>query len=243
MYSRIIGCFFFTMLVFTLAAQDLSLSDDDIEWSEGTVTLTSGQVLNGLVKYNSKTALLKFENGKQSKALTARGVTQFEYFDAVRNVQRKFYSIEAEDYKDVKRPQFFELLKELKTFAVIYSQNPMELKQQQGWGPAYRDFFGNNQYNSNRMIVASQKEMIFLMDEAGELFPYMTITYEEKPRDLVDGSKSKIKTKVIGEDFLKKLTGEHYPELKKYAKLYKLDFDNREDFLRILDHYEQLTAE
>lgn len=241
MYSKkFIWYFIFITSISALRAQDLTISGDDIEWSEGTVTLTSNQVLKGLVKYDSKTGLLKFEGGKESKVLTARGVTQFQYLDEVRNTQRKFYSIEAEDSKGIVRPQFFEILKELKNFAVIYSQNPMELKQKPNWGLGSGDFFGNTQKKSQK-IRALQKEIIFLIDTEGELYPYMVMTYEEKPRDFIEGSKSKFKTKMVGKDFLKNLTGNYYQVLEDYAKDYKLNFDDREDLLRILDHYEQLS--
>jgi hypothetical protein len=238
--KKLITCSIFILSVFTLHAQDLTLSDGDVEWSEGTVTLTGGQVLKGLVKYNSKTGLLKFESGKESKALNPRSVSQFEYFDEVQQVQRKFYSIEAEDNKGIKRPQFFEILKELKNFAVVYTQNLMELKHKPSWGLGSSDFFGNQ--NTNQKLRASQTEIIFLIGSDFELYPYMTIIYEETSRDFAEGSKSKSKAKIVGEDFLKNLTGEHYPTLKAYAKTHKLKFDDRNDFLRIMDHYDQLTS-
>lgn len=228
------------MFVTALGAQDLTLEDHDIEWSEGTITVTNGQVLKGLIKYNSKTGLLKYEGGKETKVLTARGVTMFDYFDEIRNTHRKFYSIDAEDNKGVVRPQFFEILKELKNFAVIFTQNPMELRYKPSWGVGSSDFFGNQQYNRQK-IRSAQTDIIFLVDETQELYPYLTITYEEVPRDLIEGSKSKVKTKLVGEKFLKSMTGDHFEKIQEYARANRLRFDEREDFLMIMDYYNELN--
>lgn len=228
------------MFVSALDAQDLTLADHDIEWSEGTITVTNGQVLKGLIKYNSKTGLLKYEGGKETKVLTARGVTMFDYFDEIRKTQRKFYSIDAEDNKGVVRPQFFEILKELKNFAVVFTQNPMELRSKPGWGLGSSDLFGNQQYNRQK-IRSVQTDVIFLIDETQELYPYMTITYEEVPRDLVEGSKSKVKTKLVGEKFLKTMTGEYFEKIHDYARTNRLRFDERDDFLMIMNYYNELN--
>ena len=228
------------MFVSALGAQDLTLADHDIEWSEGTITVTNGQVLKGLIKYNSKTGLLKYEGGKETKVLTARGVTMFDYFDEIRHTQRKFYSIDAEDNKGVVRPQFFEILKELKNFAVVFTQNPMELRYKPSWGFGSSDFFGNQQYNRQK-IRSAQTDIIFLVDETQELYPYLTITYEEVPRDWIEGSKSKVKTKLVGEKFLKTMTGEYFEKIHDYARTNRLRFDERDDFLMIMNYYNELN--
>lgn len=71
-------------------AQDFALSGDDLEWSEGQITLTKGVTIKGALRYNIKSGLLSFDDGTESKVLTPRSVVSFEYTDAVRNSQRKF---------------------------------------------------------------------------------------------------------------------------------------------------------
>jgi hypothetical protein len=245
MIKRSIYCLFIVLTCFfsrNALAQDLSLGPDNADWNEGKITLTNGTVLTGLIHYNTKTGFVKFDNGRESKAITARSATQFEYFDAVRNVGRKFYSIETEDLKGIKRPQFFEILKELKNFAVIYSQHPMELKQKEGWDSNYSVLF-DNPNTGTRKIVASQSEVIYLIDTEGDINPYLIIMVEAKPRDYVKGTKVKTRNKIIGEKYFKELTGEFYSQLKAYAEQFDLEFADREDLLRILDHYEQLVAQ
>lgn len=230
----LVGVFYFTSIA--CLAQDLALSGDNLEWSEGQVTLTNKKTLTGVLRYNSKIGLLSFQSEAESKTLTPRTVASFEYFDAVRNTQRRFYSLEVEDSKGIKRPQFFEVLKELKTFALIASENPTQLKQQTNFDP----YFGM----STTTTTASQIEILYLIDSKGNINPYLVITNEEIPRTFTQNdTKTKTRTKVVGEEYLKALTGRYYTELKKYAKEFKLDFGDKADFIRILDHYEQLVVQ
>jgi hypothetical protein len=229
-------------LLLNCHAQDFALSGDDIEWSEGQVTLTNGVTLKGAVRYNSKSGLLAFDSGSESKVLTPRSVSSFDYYDAIRQNQRKFYSLELEDAKGIVKPQFFEVLKELKTFALISTENPMELKKKQSWDPVYSTFFntGNNGYVTK--TVAAQVEIIYLLDLEGDINPYLILSNEEMPRSFVSDTKTKVKSKVVGEESLKKLTAPHYAELKAYAKKMKLTFGDKEELFRILEHYKQLLS-
>lgn len=231
------------LLYFLLSeGQAQEFAGENIEWSEGKIVMTKGVTLTGVLRYNSKSGLLSFNDGDESKALTPRSVVSFEYFDAIKQTQRKFYSIDVEDSKGIRRPQFFEIIKECITFAVISTQNPVELKKKQAWDPIYANTFGedfNQKYRSK--TVASQIEILYLIDNEGDINPYLIITNEESPRSFTNDTKSKTKTKIVGDDYLKKLTDPHYSDLKAYAKEFKLDFGKKEELIRILDHYDQLV--
>jgi hypothetical protein len=228
---------------FYVYGQDFANTGDEIEWSIGQVSLTSGATLNGALKYNTKKGLLSFDNGKESKVLTPRSVVSFEYHDEINHEQRKFFSIEIEDAKGIKRPQFVEVLKELKTFAVITAHNPLELKKIAKWDPVFGYMNAGNSNNGYvNKTVASQIEILYLLDTEGDINPYLMISNEEMPRTFTDDTKTKVKTKVVGEEFLKKLTAPYYDELRSFAKDSKLSFSDKEEFFKILDHYHQLTA-
>jgi hypothetical protein len=227
-------------------SQDITVLGHDIEWSEGKITLTSGESIKGVVRYNSKSGVLGFDDGKGAQVFTPRTVLTFEYFDAIRDQDRKFYSLEVEDAKGIKRPQFFEVIKELQNFAVISTENPLQLKIKQTWDPFYASFLNmygvnpnNNPYVSK--TVAQQIEILYLIDMEGDINPYLLITYEELPRSFAFETKSKNKSKLVGENTLKELIGTHYSELKTFAKTGKLSFADKEDFLKILDYYEELV--
>lgn len=240
---KILFLLFFLALFENTRGQDFAATGDDIEWSEGQITLTKGVTLKGVVRYNSKTGLLAFDSGKELKVLTPRSVLSFEYYDAIRQSQRKFYSLEVEDAKGIKKPQFFEVLKELKTFALISTENPMELKKKQTWDPLYSSFFSTGYDGSSYVTktIASQVEIIYLIDLEGDINPYLILSNEELPRTFSNDTKTKIKSKVVGEEHLKGLTTPHYTELKTYAKKMKLKFEDKAELLRILEHYEQLV--
>lgn len=237
--KRVLAVLFYFLLV-QGQAQDFALSGDDLEWSEGQVTLTKGMTIKGAVRYNIKSGLLSFNDGIESKVLTPRSVVSFEYADAVRNAQRKFFSIEVEDSKGVKRPQFLEIIKECQTFAVITAQNPLELKKKKNWDPLYGNMYSNN-FQSTK-VVASQVEILYLIDGNGDINPYLIITNEELPRNFTNNTKTKTKSKIVGEDYLKNLTEPHYDALETYAREFKLDFASKEELIRILDHYDHLLS-
>ena len=91
-----------------------------IEWSSGSAMTNDGTELKGLLKYNDKSGLLFYENRNDTKTLTARKVVGFEFFDEKLGKQRVFYSFPYEDSKNnIKRPLFFEAIKEFERFAVL----------------------------------------------------------------------------------------------------------------------------
>lgn len=101
--------------------------------------------------------------------------------------------------------------------------------------------YGSN-FQSSTKVVASQVEILYLIDGNGDINPYLIITNEELPRNFTSNTKSKTKSKIVGEDYLKNLTGPHYDALKTYAREFKLDFGIKEELIRILDHYDHLLS-
>src|SRR5215203_5333883 len=90
------------------------------EWFDGSLLLNNGREIKGLIKYNDKSDIVSIENGRESKSFTARHVRGFEFFDEIEKKQRVFYAVDIEDrFSKVKRPLFFEILMELKEFAVL----------------------------------------------------------------------------------------------------------------------------
>ncbi len=66
------------------------MTAEDSEWNQGTITLTDGKIITGLVRLNTKTGLLGYESGASSKSFIARNALGFEYFDAVEIRKRRF---------------------------------------------------------------------------------------------------------------------------------------------------------
>lgn len=226
-------------------SQNLAMEESSEEWSEGTINLTNGTILKGLLRYNDKTGILRYENGGTSKSLTARNVISYSYTEAASNKLRLFYSIEYEDSKSgAKRPLFFEFIKEYSQFAVLSKIDPIDIDQiQNPYGYYYP-------YGATTNTQVSQSETIYFLKQEGEITPVLKITNKEIDSSLGIGLlfmipyKSKTtKRKLEGKNILESYTEPYYEDLKKYAKENDLTFKKKEDFLKILDYYETLVAE
>ena len=96
-----------------------------------------GSEAKGLLKYNDKNGLLSYENGSDSRTFTARNVVGFEFFDEGMRKQRIFYSFPYEDSQNnIKRPLFFEVIKEFESFAVLSKVDPLEIDHEPVSSPA-----------------------------------------------------------------------------------------------------------
>jgi hypothetical protein len=219
--------------------QDWSQNDDHIEWSEGEIILTNNDRLKGLVRFNTVNGVLAFDDGKTNRVFNARSVSSFTYFDAIQNQRRSFYSISYEDSKGIKRPQFFEVLKELKSLVLLSCTQPLDLKQKWGYDPFYSAGFNSNAYRTK--AVASQKEIIYFLDKGENIIPYLVIDNQESLNTFTNNSKSRIKSKIVGEDYLKKFTGQHYKTLKEHAKNNNLHFDDKNELILILNFFDSLS--
>lgn len=245
-------------IVFAQFEVDYSkIADNHVEWNEGTIFLMDGKKLSGLIKYNSKTGLLAFESGAVSKSFTARTVLSFTFFDAALNKNRNFISVEYQNL-DIKnnsslnpikgkeaiqlRPvsQFFEVLFEAKTFALLSASSSVQVKTREPIIGVYNPAVPG----STPMVSGttySQTEMLFIFDDEGNIKKWIEITSKEWDAFLIDSKSTKRKT--VEKDILEDYTAPHYEKLKEYAKQNKLSFKKKEDILNILEYYKSLSAE
>jgi hypothetical protein len=233
------------------------IADNHVEWNEGTILLMDGRKFSGLLKYNSKTGLLGFESGAVSKSFTARTVMSFTFFDAALGKNRNFISVEYQNL-NVKdnaslnplkskgavelRPvaQFFEVLFEAKTFALLSASSSVQVKTRE---PGYMpDASGGSQMVPfSAGTTYSQTEMLFIFDDEGNIKKWIEITNKEIDAYLFE--KKSTKRTNLEKDILEDYTAPHYQELKEYAKKNKLSFKKKEDILNILEYYNSLIAE
>jgi hypothetical protein len=77
------------------------------------------------------------------------------------------------------------------------------------------------------------------MDSQGNIVPYMKATKKK-----LDTNRPKTKSKLLDRSIIKSYIAEPmYSKLEKYADENKLDFDEKDDFFKILDYYETLINE
>ena len=211
----------------------------DIEWGEGSIMLNDGTEIKGLIRYNDKNGLVSYERGNDNRSFTARSIMGFEFFDHVLQRQRVFYTIQHDDGKATgKRPLLFEVLKDFKDFSVLSKMNPVEIKQKQNQHTVWNGTT-NITVDGGTTTHINHTETVYILDETGELKPYLEITRKVVDRLWYD--RTRMKSKVIDEDVFKShFTEPGYSKMLQYAKAENLEFTIKEDLLKILEYYKGL---
>jgi hypothetical protein len=204
----------------------------DVEWNEGSVSLTDGHTVEGLVRYNPKVGVLSFEdeiNGDQT-SYTASSVTGFEFFDERLKRQRTYFSLVPDEKQSgINKQTFFEVLLQLERFAVLSRIDPLDVKQKSSPG----SMSPNGSFTPGMVSeFIEQDETIFFADDIGNFLPYLRITNRSDRR--------KVKTEVINAYLLPMYTGTYFDEVQKFSDKEKLSFKKKEDLILILEYYNDL---
>jgi hypothetical protein len=223
-----------------------SIEDTDIfpgpEWYTGTVVLTSGLELNGLMKYNDKNDILSFENGRDSRSFTARSVKSFKFYDEIERKTRSFCAIPVEDTKhNVKRPLFFEVVMELKDFAILSKLSPIKFEKREYTTPAMFNP-GTGSFSAGRYYgfpsSISMTETLFVFSSDGIIRPYLQIV--EKDIDGIFFDRAKSQNKILDEDAIRVNTGGAFKELSAFARKNDLSFKEKEDLILIMQYFQHM---
>ena len=233
----------FVLYGLTAIGQDIvtkSLLENVHKWAEGNVTLTNGQELSGLVRFDDNSGVLTFENGDVSKALIAKNCAKFSFFDEELQKQRFFYSLEYDDRQTFKKFYFFELLRSFDQFAVLSKVDPIDVQDKtQSTGPVMApdgSFYSPGTYHTRTEVY--QTETIFLMNNLGDIRPYVKIV--EREFDTLFGARKRSKNRFIDKGLLASYTGGRHAKLELFAEKNDLDFRIKGDLLKILDAYAEL---
>ena len=238
---------FYTIVLIATAfianAQSAALLIDNEGWSDGSIMTSEGSELKGLAKYNDKTGILSYHDGENSRAFSPRSAAGFEFYDEALQKQRIFYSLEyREEQEGANKQFFFELLRDYKDFAVLCKIDRIEIDQK-SMGSLAPSAVGVSTGipTQSTWVEVSQKETIFLMKNDGTIEPYLKfVNIQTDESDLFQKDVKK-KGKVVDEDVLIRYIGEsHFKQLQHFARENKLKFKKKEDFLKILQHYDEL---
>ena len=213
-------------------------------WFEGKILLDDGKELKGVVQYNDQTGVLSFQDGTDKRVFTARSVVRFDFFDERYQKNRFYYALKYEDAQaNIKRPLFFEFVKEYAEFAILLKADPVEIEQKnRGVSKTNDPAFPVDQWGGV-VTVLKQDETIYIMDANGEIIPYLKLTHKDVKGRFGMSSKG-TKKKLEDKDLLEKyVTPPLYKKLKEYAKENHLSFKKKDDLFKILDYYESLSRE
>jgi hypothetical protein len=232
---------------FFVCAQS-SVEDTDIfpgpEWYTGTVVLNSGLEINGLIKYNDKNDILSFENGRDSRSFTARSVKTFKFYDEIGRKTRSFCSVSIEDTKhNVKRPLFFEVVMELKDFAILSKLSPIKFEKREYTTPAIFNP-GTGSFSAGRYYgfpsSVSMTETLFVLSADGIIRPYLQIV--EKDIDGIFFDRTKMQNRILDEDAIRINTGSAYKELTSFARKNDLSFKEKNDLILIMQYFQHMAV-
>lgn len=211
----------------------------DIEWSDGSIMLNNGGEIKGLIRYNDKIGLVAYisYDDKDHRSFIARNILGFEFFDNTANRQRVFYTIEyAESKRAGKQPFLFELLMDFGNFVVLSKVNPVKIKQRQTQGVGFGTGNVSVTVGDGTVTKVNQTETVFIMNDAGEIEPYLEIR-----RKVVDGmlfDRKNVDGEIVDYKLLKKYLAEPgYSRMVQYANDQGLNFYIKEDLLQILEYY------
>jgi len=211
----------------------------NVEWSEGSIITNDGVELTGLLKYNDKNEQVSYEDGNDSRSFNARNVAGFEFYDERIGKQRVFYSLSYEDAQNnVKRPFFFEVIKEFEDFAVVSKVDRIEIDHKKRISDPYTENFTRGTNYGTRTEI-SQTEIIYLMDTKVNIRPYVKLVGSDV--DDLFYNTSKTNDKMMDKNLLEEYIGSNNHQiLVSYAKQNNLSFKRKSDLIKILEYYSEL---
>ena len=232
---RLVLCIAMLSVTINLTAQFETLSQSS-QWFKGTVTVKNNDLRKGFIQRNDKLGLIKFKSDldhdeSNVESFQEKSILALEYFDTDLNSLRSFYSFNCESDQTGFNGYFlFEVLKDLKSFAILSRKTKMELVGKKN--------SGMEAYSNAAGLIMSQKEGFFCVDESGKLEYFLIVENIEENRIMRD--KSKVKTK-YKEEIIKKYLGGYWPEIKNYAKDNSLSFSRKDDIIPLLNYVEKVS--
>jgi hypothetical protein len=254
--------FILLVISFNIQAQSKTinkkLKDELTKWYRGTLSLTDGTTKDGLIQYNDKIGTLALKSEEGTESYSANTVTKFHFLDTVLNLTRNFISLDypVEHLKNkIVAPfslssntgerlmaTFFEVLGETNQFALLSKIKPIEYKQKVRTTGGYN---GITYTPATTTVVEelNQDEILFFLNHEGDMMPYLEIINKESEKNTfgIPRTKKKLKVKNVDSDLLATITGVHYAKLIEFAKTNKLDVEDKEDLVKIIDYYLTLT--
>jgi len=192
-------------------AQDRNQFPSQI-WHKGTLFLTDGSSVNGLVKYDLETNLVQLQE-ETVNTFSASNVTSFDIFDENYKGIRKFYSLPYALNGGYETPIFFEVLTQGEHIALLCREYiATDTRGINNWaGMGMNPFWGPQNVSGFRLAFT----YYFLKNGRME-------RYSGKKKDLFD------------------LLPGYDEDLDLYMRKNRLEHDQRGDLLRIAAYYNEL---
>lgn len=222
-----------------------NIYDDLFKKNRGTIGLHSGKKIEGYLDYNMYTASLKLTSDKGIELLYTPGeVTSFEYTDEATGQRRSFITCNV-TFSDENEngPQFLEVLLRGNDILYLNLVMPMLVERKTadpGKAVARGNPASSRSYPmSGDKLVTQQVDILYFMKN-DSLYPY--IVYRDKVVSDLAGSsltsgRRRYSVDVVDKGLPQFLMGAKYDVVKKYASKQRLDWTDRNDLVKIMQHY------
>jgi hypothetical protein len=220
-------------------SQDLRQLGNDTQWYSGFLTLNDGQKLEGLIKNNDKEGIISFkENANDSTTHSVRpyNIVAMEYFDAEKDMRRRFASLATKDKSGPNETYLFEIIREFESFAVIALQSNLKVLQSRN-GPSSNSAYYAGQSQAS---VISQFEAFFFVNDEGLTETYLVTEFRD-----VDGwfDYTKSKGRIVDASLFSEYIGEeNWKKIKSYVKENDVKLNTRVGLIKALDYYSSLLT-
>ncbi|MEO7992555.1 MAG: hypothetical protein ABI663_23590 [Chryseolinea sp.] len=228
------------------SAQKKDNHGTDTKWYKGSIVLSDGTELLGIIRNNEKARLISYkENINQDgfESFRPTEILSLEYFDEDNSSNRKFYSLTTKNKTTSDEDVFlFEILKEYEHFAVLSLRDRTNVTHSREISiPMGIGGISSSLYVPPKTDV-SQTEEIYFMNESGARELYMVIQHHNVDR----GFFAYITDKGIVNDeslILQYVGPENWKKLFTYSESTKLRIINRRNLVSLFDYYETILGQ
>ena len=102
--------FFLSLSCQLLIAQKEGVNEEEKTWHKGIIFLSSGDSINGLIKYDFKKNKVEYQNGNDYRMLLPGKFTEMKFTSSIDSSHHTFTVFNIETAVDYYRPYFFEVI-------------------------------------------------------------------------------------------------------------------------------------
>lgn len=207
---------------------------------DGRIILTSGEEAIGQIVYNERTGVVTFKSGNKSGTYNARHLNGFNFYDPLLGSERIFFSLEFE-LQDTGQSgdQFFELIRQYKTFAVMIKTDAVASKRRM-------EIVGTS-IDKDRVDLSIVTTVYFVNDNVN-IRPYLELSSREITQfnnwwtwHILDSQTKK--AKIVDKQLPRSLMGRHYNKVDRFADDKNLEWNDQRGLIEILDYYDSIVSQ
>ncbi len=106
---RVMKHVYVVLLVLLVAAKSEAIPDYGL-WCEGRAVLENGKEISGEISYDLKFEVVRIKENGMIQAFSAESLAYFELYDPIKQIHRKYVSVDSQVHPGYSRKAFFEII-------------------------------------------------------------------------------------------------------------------------------------